>query len=84
MSNLHFRDDCINISEEMWARIEKATREAVLDLMIYGTYPPPQRHQNVSMSAVVADTGGSALPKGLRFAALGALLPTSPGSTTTD
>jgi len=83
MPNLSMKDDCIHLEGVKWAELEERIAAATRHWMIYGTYPP-QRHRNVSMSAVVAGTSGPVLPKGPRFAALSALLPTSSGSTTTS
>jgi len=64
-------DECTDIDEEEWARIDALLKRR-------------QESNCVFTSALDVDIGGGDHRKGLRFVALGALLPTSSGSTTTN
>jgi len=78
-------DECPDIDEEQWAKLDAlATREA-WDRMVYGAHHPHKRgNGSAAMSASAVDTSGGDHRRGTRFVALSALLPTSSGSTTTN
>jgi len=79
-------DECPDIDEEQWARLDAIATRRAWDLMVYGVSLPFRRQGDncALISALGVDIGGGDHRRGLRFAALSALLPTSSGSTTTD
>ena len=85
MGELAFFDETPELDEEQWSSITavygsartglSSVEKGMRDIVIYGDLV--KRVQSVSISVRVVDYTFMAHPKGLRFAALGALVPTS-------